>query len=139
MIVVDTNVIAYLYILGKYTPQAEELFLRDNNWVSSILWKSEFQNILVKYIRSKLISIEHALKIIEKAEVLMYGKEYTVPSHKVIELATSSTCTAYDCEFVALSKMLNVPLVTADKQIIQQFPNITIPLENCTDYFTVLS
>jgi predicted nucleic acid-binding protein len=40
-----------------------------------------------------------------------------------------SVCSAYDCEFIALARDLNVPLVTLDKQLLNQFPNDTISLD----------
>lgn len=51
MIVVDVTVIAYLWILGDLNSFAENVLMRDSDWVSSILWKSEFRNILAKYLR----------------------------------------------------------------------------------------
>ncbi len=35
---------------------------------------------------------------------------------------------AYDCEFVALARDLNVPLVTSDKQVLTQFPDVATSL-----------
>ena len=42
------------------------------------------------------------------------------------ERATSH-CSAYDCEFVALALELEVPLVTADRQLLRSFPRIAVP------------
>ncbi len=58
----------------------------------------------------------------------MDGREYDVPSRDVLALAARSGCSAYDCEFVALSISLDAPLVTADRQLITSFPDITRPL-----------
>jgi predicted nucleic acid-binding protein len=35
----------------------------------------------------------------------------------------------YDCEFVALAQHLDVPLVTADKKILREFPAIAKSLD----------
>jgi len=49
-------------------------------------------------------------------------------SDDVLQLVRDSSCSAYDCEFVALAKKLSVPLVTEDKQILKDFPMISISL-----------
>ncbi len=43
MIAVDTNVLAYLYLPGEYTAQAEALLERDPDWTAPVLWRSEFR------------------------------------------------------------------------------------------------
>lgn len=45
MIVVDTNVIVYLYMTGDYSAQAEQALLKDPLWVAPPLWRSEFRNV----------------------------------------------------------------------------------------------
>jgi predicted nucleic acid-binding protein len=51
-----------------------------------------------------------------------------VPSLDVLRLIETSKCSAYDCEFVALAKKNNAVLVTEDKKIRKQFPEITLSL-----------
>ena len=46
MIVVDTNVLAYLYLPGEHSAIAEALLERDHEWAAPVLWRSEFRNIL---------------------------------------------------------------------------------------------
>ena len=52
----------------------------------------------------------------------MSGCEYDVGSGDVLSLAASSSCTAYDAEFVVLARALGVPLVTTDKELLENFP-----------------
>ena len=59
----------------------------------------------------------------------MYGSEYTAKSHAVLVLATESTCTAYDCEFVALAKELGVSLVTLDREVLREFTQTAVSLD----------
>jgi predicted nucleic acid-binding protein len=60
---------------------------------------------------------------------LMQDREYEIASHQVLSLVITSTCSAYDCEFIALAKDLDVPLITVDRQILSQFPEIAVSLE----------
>jgi len=41
----------------------------------------------------------------------------------------ASTCSAYDCEYVALAEDLKTTLVTTDKQILSEFPMLTKSLK----------
>ena len=130
MIVVDTNVIAYLLINGEQTRRAEAVKRRDPEWVAPVLWRSEFRNLLSLYIRQKIFDLDHAISLLENAEEIMLNREYTISSVQVMELATASRCSAYDCEFVVLARELGVPLVTADRKISMTFPDTAVSLED---------
>ena len=112
MIVVDTNIIAYLYLPCEFTAPAEQLLLRQPNWAAPFLWRSEFRNILAGYLRLGVLSCQQALAAQREAEVLMAGFEFDVPSTRVLELVSSGPRSAYDCEFVALALEQSVPLFT---------------------------
>ena len=130
MIVVDTNIIAYLYIHGEWSRHAENLLTLDPDWAAPALWLSEFRNVLSLYLRKNLLSLDEVLLIIQQAEALL--TEYKLPSAPVMQLVNSSTCTAYDCEFIALAQHLHVKLVTVDKKLLRDFPKIAISLETYT-------
>ncbi len=132
MIVVDTNIIGYLYLSSERSEQAERALLLDPEWVAPVLWRSEFRNVLATYIRKGILSLESALRIMEEATALMRGGEYEVASHQVLALVKESACSAYDCEFIALARDLGVPLVTVDRQILRKFPNDALSLDDYT-------
>ena len=132
MIVVDTNIIVYLHITSEHSMQAEQAVLKDPLWVAPLLWRSEFRNVLALYVRRRFLDLEEAEQVMDKALHLMQGREYQVASHLVLALTASSTCSAYDCEFVALAKDLNIPLITTDRQILRQFPDIATGLAEFT-------
>lgn len=128
MIVVDTNVIGYLFLPSDHSKQAEQALHIDPTWIAPLLWRSELRNVLALYIRKRLLSLANAQQIMEAALRLMQGREYETTSHPILALAASSACSAYECEFVALAKDLGIPLVTADRQILTQFPDVAISL-----------
>ena len=130
MIVVDTNVIAALYLPSDYTAQAESLILQDVNWAAPTLWRSELRNVLAKYLRASMLSLEQVCKIQQQAENLIGTNDYQINSVEVLKLTSVSQSSAYDCEFVALAQHLQVKLITQDKQILAQFPHHTTALKN---------
>ena len=131
MIVVDTNVVSYLYLTGERSQQAEQLLSLDPHWCAPVLWRSEFRSVLSLYLRKGLLTLPEVLLILEQAEALLGDHEYEVPSADIMQLVNQSECSAYDCEFVALAKYLGVPLVTADKKLLREFPTIAKSLEAC--------
>ena len=129
MIVVDTNVISYLFIASELSDQVEQLLAKGIHWAAPSLWRSELRNVLATYLKQNLLDLDKALQIISEAEQLMKDSEYQVVSSQVLRLSKESGCSAYDCEFVALAMDLNVPLVTYDKKLMTQFPQVAIPLD----------
>jgi predicted nucleic acid-binding protein len=129
MIVVDTNVIGYLYLADERSIQAEQALLKDSEWAAPLLWRSEFRNVLTLYMRKELLSLQDAQQIMDEATSLMQDREYEITSLQVLNLVAIGTCSAYDCEYVALAQDLGVPLVTVDKQILSQFPTLAISLD----------
>jgi predicted nucleic acid-binding protein len=128
MIVVDSKVLAYLYLPGEYTAAAEALLEQDADWAAPILWRSEFRNILAGYMRRKAITFEQANSLQREAESLLGGAEFEVESLAVLELVRDSDCSAYDCEFIALAMKLDTKLVTMDKKLLRAFPKRAIAL-----------
>jgi predicted nucleic acid-binding protein len=128
MIVVDSNIVAYLYLPGEYTVAAEALLEKDPNWAAPVLWRNEFRNILAGYMRRGSLTFQQAHDLQSEAEDLLSGAEYDVDSRSVLELVRDSECSAYDCEFVALAMKLGTKLVTMDGKLLRAFPGITAAL-----------
>jgi predicted nucleic acid-binding protein len=129
MIVVDTNIIGYLFLSSDKSTLSEQALLRDSTWAAPRLWRSEMRNVLAFYIRKGLLSLTDAQQIMTEATGLMQGQEYEVTSNQVLELVDVSNCSAYDCEFVALARDLKASLVTVDRQILKDFPDTALSLD----------
>ena len=130
MIVVDTNIITYFYLKTDLSELAENLYKKESEWVVPMLWRSEFKNVLTTFIKRKFISLNDAIQILELSEALFAEKEYEINSVQVLNLACTSGCSAYDCEFVSLAENLNISLVTMDKQVLKAFPSLAVSLQN---------
>jgi predicted nucleic acid-binding protein len=129
VIVVDTNVICYRWISSLHSGTAEAALAKDPHWIAPLLWRSEFRNIVALAIRKKAVTIQAAHELVRKAEATFEGNEFSVSSDTVLQLVEGSNCTAYDCEFVALAHAQAVQLVTTDRQILREFPEVAISLD----------
>jgi predicted nucleic acid-binding protein len=126
VIVANTNLLAYLLLPGAYTDLADKVWEKDGQWAAPVLWRSEFLNVLAGYIRKGLLTRSAALDAFRRAEAVVGGREFPTDAEKVLELVESSTCSAYDCEFVALAEELGVALVTSDTRVLANFPKHAI-------------
>ena len=129
MIVVDTNVLAYLLLDLDRTQQAEKALARDPEWVAPRLWRSEMRSVLAVQVKRGALDVSQARRLQSEAERLMDRGEYAVASADVLDLAAGSGCSSYDCEFVALARELEVPLVTVDRELLEAFPDRAVPLD----------
>ena len=131
MIVADTNLIVYLFITGDQTSLAQEVLLKDPHWIVPPLWQSEFRNVLAGYIRLGM-TLAQARHLMSDALLTLEKRQVIPSSENIIDLISQSDCSAYDCEFIALAQQLNVLLVTADKQLLNRFPDLAVSLEEFT-------
>ena len=119
MIVVDTNVIAYLLIPGPHQAAVDAVRKRDDDWRAPPLWQSEFRNVLTLCLRRKAMTLDVALDTLALAQEVMAPGETGVNGDLVLACAERLNLTAYDAEFVVLAEALDLPLVTLDQGILR--------------------
>jgi predicted nucleic acid-binding protein len=132
LIVVDTNVLAYLLLRGPRTEQAEVLRRHHRQWAAPPLWRSEFRNVLTGYLRRDRLPFPKAVALMQEAEAILTAHRDKVSSEQVLQLVSSSQCSACDCEFVAVAQHLGVPLITEDRAILTAFPDVAQSLHQAT-------
>lgn len=129
MIVVDTNVLAYTLLEGARTAACRTVFARDPTWAAPPLARSELRSVLVGEVRGRRLSRSEALHVLDAVDEALQDRQLDVESARVLDLAFSSGCSAYDCEFVALAEALDVVLVTTDHQMLAAFPDRAVAPE----------
>jgi predicted nucleic acid-binding protein len=80
LIVVDTNVLAYLLLPGPRTEQAESLLLQQPQWAAPPLWRSEWRNVLTSYLRRDRLNLPAAIELMQQAEALLAAHDEPVAS-----------------------------------------------------------
>lgn len=105
MIVVDTNVIAYLLIEGDRTADAQALRRAEPDWRSEPLLLVEFSNLLATQVRAKALSAAQAKSLLESA-AQQVAAWVEVPYAGALTVALERQVSAYDARVVACARRL---------------------------------
>ena len=124
MVVVDTNVVAYLLIEGDHTAQAQALYARDPGWRSEGFLLVEFSNLLATYVRAGRLDGEAARGLLATAERTLTGI-VNLPHARAMAIAAEFGVSAYDARFIAVARSLGVKLVTEDAKLRRAAPALT--------------
>jgi predicted nucleic acid-binding protein len=125
MLLVDTNVVAYLLIEGDHTKAAQKLHSRDPDWRSEAFLLVEFTNVLVSSIARKRMTLSMAEDFLAKAAALFDGKLGRIPHASVLAIATRHRVSAYDARFLSLADQLGSRLITEDARLRAAAPALT--------------
>jgi predicted nucleic acid-binding protein len=125
MLLIDTNVVAYLLIEGDYTEAAQELRARDSDWRSEAFLLVEFTNVLVSSIARKRMTLSMAEDFLAKAAALFDGKLGRIPHASVLAIASRHRVSAYDARFLSLADQLGSRLITEDARLRAAAPALT--------------
>jgi predicted nucleic acid-binding protein len=127
MVVVDTNILAYLLIEGDRTRDAQALYAKDADWKSEASVLVEFGNILATYLRTGALGRGQAHALLVEAEkrvrVLV-----NLPHVRALRVAEQFAVSAYDARFLGAAQSLGARLVTEDARLRAAAPVLTISL-----------
>ena len=125
MILVDTNIVAYLLIEGDHTAAAQELRRRDSDWRSEAFLMVEFANVLAALIATGRMALPLAQRFLFEAGSLLDRKLARLPHAPVLATAVRYRVSAYDARFLALAQQLGRRLVTEDTKLRGAAPALT--------------
>ena len=125
MVLVDTNVIAPLYVRSARTDAVEELFARDAVWRTEPLALIELSNMLITYERARYITAATARDCLSRAAAFLQPQLFRVSHQAALDAALRYGTTAYDARFLALAQQLGHRLVTEDARLRAAAPRLT--------------
>ena len=127
VVLIDTNILAYLMIEGDRTDAAQQLFKRDSDWCSEAFVMVEFSNVLATYVRAGALTQAQGSKLLTDAQVHI-PTLHSVANAQALENAMQFQISAYDARFIALAKQLKLKLVTEDAKLRGAVPSWTLSL-----------
>lgn len=129
MIVVDTNIVAYLFIEGERTDAVRQVRKRDPEWRLPSLWRSEFLNVASTLVSGDLLTMGQARSAWRSASVILRGSEHVPDGEAVLTAAVERRISAYDAQFVVTAEDLGLQLVTTDRGILGACPGVAVAPE----------
>lgn len=127
VVLVDTNILAYLMIEGDCTASAQELFERDSDWCSEGFVMVEFSNVIATYVRTGALSQAQGSRLLAEAH-LHLPTLHNIVNAQALEVAMQYGISAYDARFISLARQLKLKLVTEDAKLRTAVPSWTIAL-----------
>lgn len=130
MIVADVNLLSYLLINGAHTALAERVYARDRRWIAPRYYRFEFLNVLSNHCRFHGMPLDRATAIWHRASRIMPGFSVEPDPVDVLSASVAHSLSTYDCEYVVLARMRRLRLVTADKRVVANVPDVAVSMED---------
>ncbi len=125
MFVIDTNIIAPLYVRSARTDAVTRLFAQDQIWRTEPLALIELSNVLITYERARYITAAIARDCLNRAAAFLQPNLFRVSHQAALDAALRYGTTAYDARFLALAQQLGSRLVTEDAKLRAAAPKLT--------------
>lgn len=129
MIVSDTNLLVYLLVPGPFTQHAERVRAKEKVWAAPSLLPHELLNVLAQHMRQGDLDRDGAARTYRRGLAMIDISLRKPDPVVVLNRVEQSGCSTYDVEFVWLAQDLDVPLVTADQQVLSAFPDVAVSIE----------
>jgi predicted nucleic acid-binding protein len=117
MLLVDTNIIAPLYVRSARSAAVAKLFARDAVWRTEPLALIELSNVLLTYERARYITAATARDCLNRAALFLQPQLFRVSHQAALDAALDYRVTAYDARFLALAQQMGSRLVTEDTKL----------------------
>ena len=129
MIVADTNILAYFVFETQYTGLVTKVFEKDSTWAAPLVWRSELKNVLWKTISCGDCTLSDAVSKFNLVKDLIADLEYMSSVDLVLKTALRYNIATYDAEFVCIAKELGCKVVSYDKKLIKNCPDLVLSPE----------
>jgi predicted nucleic acid-binding protein len=124
VIVADTNLLVYLLVPTPLTRAAEQVRALEKVWIAPPLIRHELLNVLARYVRRGDVTLDEAGRACRRAEDLIEVSTARPDATDILRAAGKTNCSTYDLEYVWLARELDLPLVTADQEVLAAFPDV---------------
>ena len=124
---------AHFVVGGEGGADAALLFEQDPEWAAPTILMSELRNVLLGFVRRGALISDQAKAMSADAAMVLGDRIAGAPGAQVIDTALECGLSAYDAEFVALARILGVPLATSDRAILEGATDVAVSLQRARE------
>jgi len=124
MLIVDTNIVAFLLVQGEKTAQARELWTNDPDWRAPRLLFFELANVFCQLVKRQALTLQDGSAGLESAVNLVRPLDSEPAFTRVLAIAVKLRLSAYDAAYLAAAEALGAPLVTENTRLLRAAPEI---------------
>lgn len=129
MIIVDCTAIADFFIgEAEIQKAAQSLLELDPEWVSPVLWRYEFGNVLRSQVRAGKISVKLMSRYLRAAENIVLESVVELDSVAVGEIAHAHELSFYDASYVWLGQVRGISFYSRDDKLRRKCPSLVFPM-----------
>jgi len=128
MIVVDTSVVAFLFIEGEESGVVRKLYQMDSEWVTPPILNHEMLTILaaVGSADEDAVAVE---AIWREVRALFGGRQQVPDPVRSLRMAVELGVSGYDAQYLALAAQLHLPLVSCERRLLEALPGKVVSPE----------
>lgn len=131
MIVVDCTVIADFFIAEAGDQRAAQRLLeKDADWISPMLWRYEFGNVLRTQVRGGRLSAELMSRYLRAGEGLVVDSVVELDVVAVGEMANERGLSFYDASYVWLARERGLPFYSRDGKLWRKCPDLVTHMDS---------
>jgi predicted nucleic acid-binding protein len=132
MIVIDTNILAYLLLEqpeASLKQRAKRLLKAEDRVLLPALWRHEFLNVLSMAVKAGRMSLPEAVDAWFRALAVAEAAEAPVDLPRALEASLRFGISTYDAQFVALAEQSNTILISEDKKLRRAVGALAVSME----------
>src|SRR5438046_9181079 len=104
MLLVDTNIIAPLFVRSALSDAVQALHERDSVWQTEPLALIEFSNVLATYERARYVTAAMARECLGRAEAFLQAHLFSVTHEAALKVAVRHRMPGYKWSFRTLEE-----------------------------------
>ena len=129
MIVTDVTVFGHLFVDGPRSAAARRSLAGEDDWVVADFCRAQLADVLTGHVRGGGLTVEAALgKLLAFGRVVRRSHEQ-IGDSDALGLARDELLSASQATVILIARRLDVPLVTADADIVLACPDHAVSID----------